>query len=132
MSTNSLLRQAKLAEWASRISDQKASGLNVSAWCRQNNISKDKFFYWKRLLKDEAITQMLPDIVPITLPAEPMPSSPQPISHNPSIECKNCTTCATFTPTPIARVLINGITIELNSNASESFIKHLIKAVRYV
>ncbi len=126
MSTNSLIHQAKLAEWAPHIADQKASGLTVTAWCEQNNISRDKFFYWKRLLKDEAVSQMLPDIVPITLPSVS--------TKNPTLNsgCTSCTTCATFTPTPTARVLINGITIELNSNASESFIKHLIKAVRYV
>ena len=61
MSTNSLLHQARLAEWAPHIADQKASGLTVTAWCEQNNISRDKFFYWKRLLKDEAVSQMLPD-----------------------------------------------------------------------
>lgn len=125
MSTNSLLHQARLAEWAPHIADQKASGLTVTAWCEQNNISRDKFFYWKRLLKDEAVSQMLPDIVPITLPSIP------PESTTLDIGGASCTTCTTA-PTPVAKVLINGITIELNSDASESIISHLIKAVRYV
>ena len=125
MSTNSLIHQAKLAEWAPHIADQKASGLTVTAWCEQNNISRDKFFYWKRLLKDEAVSQMLPDIVPITLPSV---STETPTLNSDGTSCTTCTTA----PTSAARVLINGITIELNSNASESFIKHLIKAVRYV
>ena len=125
MSTNSLIHQAKLAEWAPHIADQKASGLTVTAWCEQNNISRDKFFYWKRLLKDEAVSQMLPDIVPITLPSV---STENPTPNSGGTSCTTCTTA----PTSAARVLINGITIELNSNASESFIKHLIKAVRYV
>ena len=125
MSTNSLIHQAKLAEWAPHIADQKASGLTVTAWCEQNNISRDKFFYWKRLLKDEAVSQMLPDIVPITLPSV---STETPTLNSDGTSCTTCTTA----PTSAARVLINGITIELNSNASESLISHLIKAVRYV
>ncbi len=69
MSTNSMLHQAKLNEWASRFIEQKASGLSVSEWCRQNNQSRYKFFYWKRLLKEEAALQVLPDIVPLSVPS---------------------------------------------------------------
>ncbi len=53
MSSKSINDQAKLANWASLFSDQKASGLSVTEWCLQNNISKNKFFYWKRKFKDE-------------------------------------------------------------------------------
>ena len=60
MSTKSLLHQARLNKWLKHFADHKASGLSVTDWCLQNNISKYKFFYWKRLLKDEAVTQMLP------------------------------------------------------------------------
>ena len=56
MSSKSIIDQAKLANWASLFSDQKASGLSVTEWCLQNSISKNKFFYWKRKLKDELIT----------------------------------------------------------------------------
>ncbi len=52
MSSKSIIDQAKLANWASLFSDQKASGLSVTEWCLQNSISKNKFFYWKRKLKD--------------------------------------------------------------------------------
>ena len=67
MSTKSMLHQAMLNEWATRFSDQKSSGLSVVDWCRQNNISRDQFFYWKRKLKDEMITSNLPDIVPLSM-----------------------------------------------------------------
>ncbi len=130
MSTKSLLHQAKLNEWASRFADQKASGLSVTEWCRLNHFNRDQFFYWKRLLKDEAVTQMLPEIVPLAMPASPSVPLPDP-TPNPTTR-PTCTSCATFTPNPTARVFINGITIEIDSNASETFIKNLIKAVRHV
>ena len=68
MSTKQILHQAMLNEWASRIADQKASGLTVAEWCRLNEVSRDSYFYWKRKLKDELITQALPEIVPLALP----------------------------------------------------------------
>ena len=128
MSTRSIIHQATLKEWASRIKEQKSSGLSVSEWCRQNNLSKDKYFYWKRQLKTEVVEQALPDIVPLTMPATPPQSAPIPTT--PSVGCENCTSCATFTPTPTARILINGVSIEIDSTASEAFIRSLIKAVR--
>ena len=118
MSTRSIIHQATLKEWASRIKEQKSSGLSVSEWCRQNNLSKDKYFYWKRQLKTEVVEQALPDIVPLAVPSTP------------AVGCENCTSCATFTPTPTARILINGVSIEIDSTASEAFIRSLIKAVR--
>ncbi len=68
MSTNSMIHKAKLNEWAARLADQKASGLSVSEWCRQNNLSQYKYFYWKRLLKEETVKQVLPDIVQLAMP----------------------------------------------------------------
>ena len=121
MSSNSFVKQAKLKNWSLRISDQKASGLSVTEWCSQNDVSKNMFFYWKRKLKDEVVTQMLPEIVPLTMPT-PVPT----------VSEKSCTTCTTFKPTTCARIYINGISIEIDSSASDSFITTLIKAVRNV
>ena len=74
MSSKSIIDQAKLANWASLFSDQKASGLSVTEWCLQNNISKNKFFYWKRKPKDDVITSSLPDIVPLSMTPSESPS----------------------------------------------------------
>lgn len=130
MSTKSMLRQAKLNEWAVRFSDQKASGLTVKEWCRQNNLSQDKFFYWKRLLKENAIEQALPEIVPLAMPLvpEPVNSTLSDTTNDAYESCASCTSCASNS---CARLLINGICIELDSSAPEAFIRKLIKAVRH-
>ncbi len=62
MSAKTILHQAMLNEWVVRIAEQKASGLNVSYLCIQNGLTKDKYFYWKRKIKDELITQTLPEL----------------------------------------------------------------------
>ncbi len=129
MSTRSLIHQTKLKEWASIIKTQKSSGLSIVEWCHHNTISRDKFFYRKRLLKEEALEQALPDIISLSIPSV-LPQS-ELIPTTPTVECGNCTSCTTFTPTSNARVLINGITIEINSSASEAFIYNLIKAVKH-
>ena len=77
MKSNQLIHQARLQEWAANFSDQKASGLTVKQWCNQHNCSIHKYNYWKHLLKEEAVSQALPDIVPIMLP-----ESSTVITHN--------------------------------------------------
>ena len=138
MSTNSMIHKAKLNEWATRLADQKASGLSVSEWCRQNNLSQHKYFYWKRLLKEEAVEQMLPEIVQLAMPPAATDISPNQNKGIPAIQgsttIETRTTCASYTSfqsSPSARLYINGIYIELDASASEPFISSIIKAVRH-
>ncbi|MCR4687449.1 MAG: hypothetical protein K5659_07755 [Lachnospiraceae bacterium] len=128
MSSKSLIHQARLQEWATRCSDQKSSGLTVPEWCRQNNLSIHKFYYWKHLLKQEAINQVLPEIVPVSLPGILPETLPTPYFPT-SIKSSN-TTCTTRASNSCAIIQNGDITIELNSLASEDFITNLIKAVR--
>ena len=92
MSTKSMLHQAMLNEWATRFSDQKSSGLTIAEWCQQHNFSEHQFYYWKRQLKDEVVSQSLPDIVPLTMPSTPVGSSPQ-------VALESCASSTTFQPT---------------------------------
>ena len=39
--------------WKQRISDRKASGLNVTDWCRKNNFTKHAYYYWMRRVQDD-------------------------------------------------------------------------------
>ena len=68
MKTTEKLHQIHLNKWAARFSDQKSSGLTVKQWCEQNNFSIHTYNYWKHLLKKELKKQVLPDIVPISVP----------------------------------------------------------------
>ena len=124
MSTRSILHQAMLHEWTARFADQKESGHSVTDWCQQHNFSRYQFFYWKRQLKDEVVSQSLPDIVPLTMPSTPVGSSPQ-------VALESCASSTTFQPNPCAKIYMNGISIEIDSSATEAFIRSLIKAVRH-
>ena len=129
MSAKTILHQTMLNEWVARIAEQKASGLNVSEWCIHNGFSKDKFFYWKRKIKDELISQALPEIVPLTLPASTnsqilpaVPAISAPVSNmaNPSEDsCITCATCTTDTALPSAKIHFGDFMIELDSSAPE-------------
>lgn len=127
MNAKQKLHQVHLQEWAIRFADQKASGLTVRQWCEQNKLSFHTYNYWKHLLKEEVVDQSLPDIVPLSLPVfsgsdsssgTTAPAFPS-IRANRSIRSNNSN----------VKMLINGVSIEIDTAISEEFLGKLIKAV---
>lgn len=121
MNTKQKLHQLRLNEWSSRFSDQKASGLTVKQWCDQNNLSIHTYNYWKHLLKEELASQVLPDIVPVSLPDTTNELLPM-VSNNSSLTNRAIRSTEKLT--------INNISIEVDSAISAAFLTTLIKAVR--
>ena len=127
MNAKQKLHQVHLQEWAIRFADQKASGLTVRQWCEQNKLSFYTYNYWKHLLKEEVVDQSLPDIVPLSLPVfsgsdsssgTTAPAFPS-IRAIRSIRSNNSN----------VKMLINGVSIEIDTAISEEFLGKLIKAV---
>lgn len=127
MNAKQKLHQVHLQEWVIRFADQKASGLTVRQWCEQNKLSFHTYNYWKHLLKEEVVDQSLPDIVPLSLPVfsgsdsssgTTAPAFPS-IRAIRSIRSNNSN----------VKMLINGVSIEIDTAISEEFLGKLIKAV---
>ena len=135
MSTRSIVNRAKLEAWASHFAEHKASGLTVADWCQQNNISKHSYFYWKRRLKDETVSQALPEIVPLAFSPVPVSvSNSQVLTPIQDQSCKGCTSCANctiFSTDSCVCIHMHDITVELGPSASEELICRIIKAVRH-
>jgi hypothetical protein len=45
-------KQYKLQQWAEIIQDRKASGLKVEEWCVQNGLTKHKYYYRLRKVRE--------------------------------------------------------------------------------
>ena len=127
MNAKQKLHQVHLQEWTVRFADQKASGLTVRQWCEQNKLSFHTYNYWKHLLKEEVVDQSLPDIVPLSLPVfsgsdsssgTTAPAFPS-IRAIRSIRSNNSN----------VKMLINGVSIEIDTAISAEFLSKLIRAV---
>ncbi|MGB7605000.1 MAG: hypothetical protein WBL93_05930 [Lutisporaceae bacterium] len=46
-----LTNQYRLEQWATIIQECVSSGKLVNDWCAENNISRDKYYYWLRKVK---------------------------------------------------------------------------------
>ena len=124
MNARQKLHQIHLQEWTVRFADQKASGLTVRQWCEQNNLSFHTYNYWKHLLKEEVVEQVLPDIVPLTVPAlsdsdSSLETATPEIRANRAIRSNDSN----------IKLRINGISIEIDASVSEEFLIKLIRAV---
>ena len=125
MNARTKIHQLHLNEWITRFSEQKASGLTVKQWCEQKHLSVHAYNYWKHLVKEDLSRQVLPDIVPLAFPNSQ--STPDPQDSNTPV-FTNCTIRAIRTT---ATITINGITITVDSDSSEDFLRTLIKAMRH-
>ncbi|CCQ95086.1 conserved hypothetical protein [[Clostridium] ultunense Esp] len=43
------------SQWQELIKEQGQSGLSIRQWCRRNNKSHGKFYYWQRIVRGEAL-----------------------------------------------------------------------------
>lgn len=124
MNAKQKLHQVRLQEWAGRFAEQKTSGLTVRQWCEVNHFSFHTYNYWKHLLKEEVVEQVLPDIVPLTVPAlsdsdSSLETAAPEIRANRAIRSNGSN----------IKLRINGVSIEIDTSVSEEFLSKLIRAV---
>ncbi len=105
--------QIHLPEWIVRFADQKASGLTVRQWCKQNNLSFHTYNYWKHLLREKVVDQTLPDIIPLSLPVlSDSGSSLETVTPN---ICSIRVNCSIRSNNSNVQMQIKGISIEIDS-----------------
>jgi hypothetical protein len=133
MNVKQKLHQAHLTEWAALFSDQKASGLTVRQWCQKNHISIHKYNYWKHLLKEQVVDQMLPDIVQVSVPSLSPAGFPAPhsVSADSELTVRANRTNRTYYTNANVRLCVDGVAFELEPTVSEDFLRTLIRAVHY-
>lgn len=50
-----ITHKVRCEQWTNIIKECLASGMNKTAWCREQGISDKSFFYWQRRLREEAL-----------------------------------------------------------------------------
>ena len=129
MNTNQTLRQATLAKWSTIFQEQQSSGLTIKEWCSQNDVSVHSFYYWKRAAKEEYLKSVMPEIVPVSIPSEPLPVVPAPTEE---LELYNFNNSCNSSNTPSVPFFISmgDIKIEIVASAPDALITKTIGALR--
>ena len=50
-------RIARINEWSQLIHERQESGQSVRAWCLQNGIRENSYYYWLRIIRREALRE---------------------------------------------------------------------------
>ena len=131
MDATHTIHQTTLAKWIALIQEQQANGLTIKEWCTQNGFSTNSYYYWKHIAKEEYLKTVIPDIVPLPSPADPIPVLPA--AETPVVQhdlynlgnSKNSTS-----KDPIISISMNDIRIEIGASAPDALITKIIGALR--
>ena len=50
--------EMRLMKWTAIIKECRSSGKTVTAWCSENNISSESFYYWQRKVRNTVFDTM--------------------------------------------------------------------------
>ena len=50
-------RITRMNEWRRLITERQQSGQSVRAWCQQNEICENSYYYWLRIIREEALCE---------------------------------------------------------------------------
>ena len=50
-------RITRINEWSQRIHERQQSGQSVRAWCREKGIRENSYYYWLRIIREEALRE---------------------------------------------------------------------------
>ena len=106
--------QIRCERWLKIINECLASGMKKSEWCKANGISDKSFYYWQRILRNEAyidavVTKQVSATVPTSVPPE------VPFVELKALSFQETATSA-FQPTIIIRQ--GSMSLEISNHAS--------------
>lgn len=110
--------QIRCEQWTQIINECLSSGMPKTAWCKANDISDKAFFYWQRILRNEAYIEQKP------LPEVSEQKSNPPVAF---VELKSFESSmeepTRFHPDVIIRN--KGVILELSNTVSPELLKFL-------
>ena len=69
-------RMVRLSAWRNLIAQRSNSGLSIRAWCAENGLTEQQYYYWLRCVRAEALSKDADkasySLVKVDLPHEPV------------------------------------------------------------
>ena len=54
-----MAHKVRLTRWAELLREQKSSGMNIKNWCEAQGVSRARFFYWQKKLRESVCTELV-------------------------------------------------------------------------
>lgn len=122
MNVRSEKRKLGIQQWQEIIRDRNNSGLTIDEYCTQNGISRNAYFYWLRLIREEALRsqQETTGFIELTLPSESNNEIPA-VTVIPAPEQENSQ----------LTLSVNGVIIQVTDNTSPALLARTIEVIKY-
>ncbi len=120
MNTRSAKRTYCIQQWKAIIQDRNNTSLTVDEYCKQNGLSRNSYFYWRRIIREETLSQSTASgFVELGLPADNRSDVPM------------VTAVPIEKPKPAQLTLsINGITIQVTDSTSPALLAMAIGVIK--
>lgn len=121
-----ITHKVRCEQWTAIINECLASGMPKTTWCKANGISDKQFFYWQRILRQEAYQQMESQSASPASSALVPDVKEEKSSHPAFVEIRPVTSEAgssTFRPDVI--IHSGDLTVEIANTASEELLRKL-------
>lgn len=114
----------RLEQWTAIIHEQISSGKRVNEWCIENNLSRDRFYYWLRKVKLASVQNKIAIETPVTIETPQLPKVVPLIPPIPDTVTSSCSTAIVLR--------LNGVTLEIQEGASDLIIERTLKALQRI
>ena len=120
MDTRLAKRNYSIQQWKAIIQDRNNTNLTVDEYCKQNGLSRNSYFYWLRIIREEALEQSAESgFVELSLPSETDSGSHQ------------ITAVPIEKPEPSQLTLsVCGITIQVTEDTSPALLARTIGVIK--
>ena len=115
--TSLVAKQCRIQSWAMQIKDcqNRPEDMTIDEWCVQNNLTKANYYYRLKCVRQACLDSIDSEQAFIELPVP---------------EMKAISECTISSSVAVIRG-VNGISIEIQQNASAEFLKNLIGALSH-
>lgn len=121
-----ITHKVRCEQWTAIINECLASGMPKTTWCKDNGISDKQFFYWQRILRQEAYQQMGSQSTSPASSALVPDVKEEKSSHPAFVEIRPVTSeTGSFTFRPDVIIHSGDLTVEIANTASEELLRKL-------
>ena len=121
-----ITHKVRCEQWTAIINECLASGMPKTTWCKANGISDKQFFYWQRILRQEAYQPMESQSASPASSALVPDVKEEKSSHPAFVEIRPVTSEAgSFTFRPDVIIHSGNLTVEIANTASEELLRKL-------
>lgn len=121
-----ITHKVRCEQWTAIINECLASGMPKTTWCKANGISDKQFFYWQRILRQEAYQQMGSQSTSPASSALVPDVKEEKSSHPAFVEIRPVTSeTGSFTFRPDVIIHSGDLTVEIANTASEELLRKL-------